>query len=485
MATVSQFGKLGDPYQITKDINIFRDDKDILDRAVEGYEEKVPLLSQIGIGFTLPGLAIDAAETAKYGRDAYRDFSSGDVKRGLMNTGIAGLSALGFVPVIGDYLKGLGKEPLQQGLLALPPPPSMRFEVGKPIDERKFSDKELRVLQNDFNAVQKFDNADEMFETAKRVNPSFQNEINKIAGNLGHRTVGNPGETKLSMIGDMAEQEGKVIYSGAGKDFELDEFVGNIDEATGQPLGQVKKIPRIIEKSAQKYGGDINQITDPIRTRVIVDTAQEAREVANQIGKRFEMIDSGNQVNVVGMRDRKLNIRYTDPNTGEQVIAEIGVTTLPMHKAAEIAHHDYNLVRTVLKEFKSTIPGVETVDNIPPAIKKYYDISMENMKEVFGEADKMIDKSWLELKNVKKYRYGGYVTSGNSGSSAPSLPNSFSKSSLEMFPTFIHSGSNITSAGTQESDPDGMYLSNEFLSPPSITTEGTPSQLKYKLPDIF
>ena len=110
---------------------------------------------------------------------------------------------------------------------------------------------------------------------------------------------------------------------------------------------------------------------------------------------------------------------------------------------------------------------------------------MAIIKEVFGEADKMIDKSWLELKNVKKYRYGGYVTSGNSGSSAPSLPNSFSKSSLEMFPTFIHSGSNITSAGTQESDPDGMYLSNEFLSPPSITTEGTPSQLKYKLPDIF
>lgn len=475
MATVSQFAKLGDPYQITKDINIFRDDKDILDRAVEGYEEKVPLLSQIGIGLTLPGLAIDAAETAKYGRDAYRDFSSGDVKRGLMNTGIAGLSALGFVPVVGDYLKALGKEPLQQGLLALPLPPSMRFKVGKPIDERIFKaegkEEEFKQVQKAFNSVQNFKNADEMFETAKRVNPSFQNDINKIAGDLGHRTVGNPGETKLATT--------------AGKDMELDKLVGDIDQATGQPAGQVKKIPRIIEKSAQKYGGDVNQMTDPIRTRIIVDTAQEAREVANQIGKRFEMIDSGNQVNVVGMRDRKLNIRYADPNTGEQVIAEIGVTTLPMHQAAEIAHHDYNLVRTTLKEFKSTIPGVETVDNIPPAIKKYYDISMENMKEVFGEADKMIDESWLELKNVKKYRYGGYVTSGNSGSSAPSLPNSFSKSSLEMFPTFIHSGSNITSAGTQESDPDGMYLSNEFLSPPSITTEGTPSQLKYKLPDIF
>ena len=34
----------------TNDIDIF--DKDLLDRAVETYEEEVPLLAQIGIGYT-------------------------------------------------------------------------------------------------------------------------------------------------------------------------------------------------------------------------------------------------------------------------------------------------------------------------------------------------------------------------------------------------------------------------------------------------
>ena len=97
----------------TNDIDIF--DKDLLDRAVETYEEEVPLLAQIGIGFTPQGLAIDAAETAKYGRDAFREFSKGNVKSGFMNTGIAGLSALGAVPFIGDTLKHFGKKPLKKG----------------------------------------------------------------------------------------------------------------------------------------------------------------------------------------------------------------------------------------------------------------------------------------------------------------------------------------------------------------------------------
>jgi len=447
----------------TNDIDIF--DKDLLDRAVETYEEEVPLLAQIGIGFTPQGLAIDAAETAKYGRDAFREFSKGNVKSGFMNTGIAGLSALGAVPFIGDTLKHFGKKPLKKGLeqLSLPPPKAQSFKVGDPVDERTLSEVELRETQDAFNSIQQFDSADEMFDSAKKLNPKFQSDINTIAGDLGHRTVGNPGETKLA----------SKLQTG-------------IDEATGAPLGQVKKKPRLIEKSAQKYGGDINQITDPIRTRVIVETAQEAREVANQISKKYQTIDSGNQVNVVGMRDRKLNIRYIDPNSGESIVAEIGVTTLPMHKAAEVAHEDYNAVRSVLTEFKSLDPNVKTIDNIPPQIKKYFDQSMENMKEVFSEADLEIDSSWLELTNIKKYRYGGHVTSGNFGSSLPIIPNSFSKSSFERFPTFIHSGSNITSAGTQESEPEGMYLSNEFLlSPPSTTTDGTPSQLKYKLPDIF
>jgi len=91
------------------DVDIFKQPKDLLDRSVEAYDENVPLAGKLAIGFTPQGLAIDAAEVGKYGRDAYRDFGSGDLGSGAMNLGIAGLSALGFIPFVGDLLKAGGK----------------------------------------------------------------------------------------------------------------------------------------------------------------------------------------------------------------------------------------------------------------------------------------------------------------------------------------------------------------------------------------
>ena len=39
-------------------INIFAPQEDLLDMGVKAYEENVPLLGQIGVGLTPPGLAI-------------------------------------------------------------------------------------------------------------------------------------------------------------------------------------------------------------------------------------------------------------------------------------------------------------------------------------------------------------------------------------------------------------------------------------------
>ena len=56
-------------------INVFND-KDFLDVAVEGYEENVPLLGQIGIGVTPVGVGIDLAESVKYGRQGLGELSA-------------------------------------------------------------------------------------------------------------------------------------------------------------------------------------------------------------------------------------------------------------------------------------------------------------------------------------------------------------------------------------------------------------------------
>ena len=61
---------------LTDNVNIFAPEKDILDRAVEGYEENVPLVGQIAAGFTPPGMAMDVVAAGKYGRDAVGELAS-------------------------------------------------------------------------------------------------------------------------------------------------------------------------------------------------------------------------------------------------------------------------------------------------------------------------------------------------------------------------------------------------------------------------
>ena len=95
-------------------INVF--EPDLLDRAVTGYEENVPLLAQIAAGFTPPGMAMDIAAAGTYGRDAARNIAEGDYGKAALYGGIAGLSALGAVPILGDLARG-PKSVLKQMML--------------------------------------------------------------------------------------------------------------------------------------------------------------------------------------------------------------------------------------------------------------------------------------------------------------------------------------------------------------------------------
>tara|TARA_R100001460_G_C3557476_1_gene175597 strand:- start:1534 stop:3210 length:1677 start_codon:yes stop_codon:yes gene_type:complete len=521
-------------------IDIF-DDRDLLDRAVETYEEEVPLLAQIGIGFTPQGIAIDAAETAKYGRDAYRDFSKGNLKSGFMNTGIAGLSALGAVPIVGDALKYFGKKPLknllEESIKKTPdslevPIKNINFSTtskgsGRGLDAKnmmesagdEFSYKgvtinkrqPIEVLQNQdgtyealggnttlrilsesdvqnvpvkvFNNVDEFkqyDNfrkqnkkavrqqqaqelqpeinsptleeltrklggeklekevarqfnntannfvdANDMFRVAKELNGGFQKSMEDVAQGLGFRTVGNPGESLIS--------QGVPV--------------GKIDLDTGFPAGQVKKPNRIEEKAELKYDKDVNQLTDAIRTRILVNSTDDAEKVVQELQKKYRIIDSGNQRNAMGMRDRKLNLLYQDPKTGKTIISEVGITHPEMHKAAEKSHKLYENWRTTMREYKG-------VTEMPPEVRQGL-INQENtMRYYFRQADQKIDPSWIDnlvskpgksltpdwdssFSFAEKFATGGQVL-GNVGNTSPMTPKYSSNSGLESLSALMN-----------------------------------------------
>ena len=561
-------------------------DKDMLDVAVESYEQNVPLAAQIGIGFTPAGIGIDVAEATKYGRDAYRQAMQGNLGQAGISAGIATLSTLGIIPLLGDLIKSGGK-PALKGLAKsietdtatdLVPINKLKFDASskgsgrgkdaknqaqsviegtsykgvtadkrQPIEVLQNPDGSLTVLggntttrilreegvpdvpvtifktKEDFdiydqvrkrdkialreqkasmlvpqigspsleelirrvggssleksvakqfnNQAHNFRSVDEMFDTAREINTGFQKSIGDIASSMNLKTLGNPGETNLA----------KGVK-------EL-----KIDPATGHFAGEVKKMPRMIEKANTKYGGDVNQITDSIRTRILAETTEEADEVAKRIADRFPTIDSGNQVNALGLRDRKLNILYKDPQSGKTLIAEIGITPSSMHIAAEQSHKYYEPYRKFLEKYKG--------QDVPLEVREQM-INQENMmRYLFRKAETDIHPSWLSddiakkpgvvktpdyaregVEYVEKFSTGGQVV-GRAGKSSPMMPNSDSKSGLESLAP-LREMSAYTGPSPFRQFSSSAPIKNTSSTPRSTLgakTAGSPSQEKYKL----
>ena len=132
---------------MNQDVDIFAPEPDALDKAVTAFEENVPLAGQIAVGLTPAGIAVDVAEVGKYGRDALRDFSEGRVGSGLGNVGIAGLSALGLIPIIGDLAKAGGKSVIKLQFLQRTPEGRQKLGQQAGDDVRQIFDEPIPITE--------------------------------------------------------------------------------------------------------------------------------------------------------------------------------------------------------------------------------------------------------------------------------------------------------------------------------------------------
>lgn len=163
---------------------------------------------------------------------------------------------------------------------------------------REFGVKMEKEFDKTFNLHQEgLKTVDDLFETAQRANSQFQKEIIEIADGFNLKSTSAPGEP----ITD------PTVFKF------LDKIDGlNIDIRTGHYPGTVKLPSSILRKSKAKYNGDPSQITDSMRTRIIAETPEEADALAKAISSKWAAKDSGNQINMFGYIDRKLNIQYID-----------------------------------------------------------------------------------------------------------------------------------------------------------------------------
>ena len=557
-------------------IDIFTPQQDLLDRGVIAYEENVPLLGQVAAGFTPPGMGIDLLSAGKYGRDAFRDFAAGQGREGAINLGIAGLSALGAIPLIGDLARG-PKSLLRQALTPKTKDPLLKGidtsqadeivdikNINKPKDvsgkqvksEEKRVGEATKLLEKSATGssykgvsvekrqpievlkkpdgtfeqlggkstlealelsgvkqipVKVFDNLQEYntFDFIRKNNKKLQREVDSIKL---LPTKGNPTfESPVRQLGNKMEQQFKFSFNkhqgditsaeqlfdralrlnpqfqmaidgvrdslGLGKGFNPvgGKVIGEIDEATGFPVGEVKLMPRTIEKVMTKYDGDFSQITDPIRTRIVVNTPQQEKQAAEAIAKLFPTVD-GERVLMKksGYLDRKLNVQVTGPN-GEKIIGEIGIVTQPMLDAADKAHGFYEAYRKT----NFGLPDGTDIRKI-----KAEGLRLEKaMQEIFGAAGKEIDPNFFK-DVVERFFSGGYVSAGKSGRLSPMTPNMFSNSDFDNLEPSTKKS--FTWSGVASLQPSSVSVTGNvnpllFSGVTSTITAGDRSQEKYNV----
>ena len=550
--------------------------------GVKAYEENVPLIGQIAAGFTPPGMGIDLLSAGKYGRDAFRDFTSGQGKEGAINLGIAGLSALGAIPLIGDLARG-PKSYLRQALTPKTPNPlekaiskegadevininkinkitdpetgavikspparvedataqmkstsagyeykGVKQEPRQPIEVLVQPDGSLQQLAGKSSMealesagvssvpIKKFASQEEFlaYDKSRKLNKEIKRVKNsvKLQPKAGSRTL----EQSLEPFGSKTEKQVKQIFNGHQADittgsvdedalflFErakrlnpqfqksIDDIAvemnkktttnpggepGAINMETGSLDGQVKLVPRMVEKASDKYAGDVSQMTDAIRTRIIVNTPAEEVELAKKIADKFPTIDSGRVLKPEGYIDRKLNIQFTGTN-GEKIIAEVGLITDEMWKASDKAHKIYDDFRTLFPKGMPTDPALlaKYTDDVIREGRKM----QSQMKEVFGPAGKKIDQDFFDL-DISKFAMGGAVSyaTGRSGKVPPIVPNfSLKEVSDNSVPSTKKSATCAGLAGIHESS---LIKNPRLPSGTGSMTAGPFSQAKYK-----
>ena len=146
------------------------------------------------------------------------------------------------------------------------------------------------------------------------------------------------------------------------------------------------------------------------------------RELAKAIADKFPAIDSGRVLKAdTGYIDRKLNIQFTGSN-GEKIIAEVGLITPEMWRAANKAHPLYEEFRSILPKGMPRDPK-QLAGVTDEALNRARGLQKE-MKQIFGDAGAKIDQEFFDL-DVQKFAMGGAVThsTGKFGKVPPMVPN--------------------------------------------------------------
>ena len=168
-----------------------------------------------------------------------------------------------------------------------------------------------------------------------------------------------------------------VLERGAKNHADLTEQIRVAATKVGadQKLADLKTMQRLREKVDEKYGGDLNQISDAARGGVNVNTVEIADAFVAELAKKYKLVDEGYKFTGEGYFDRKLAVLFEDGQVGEVQIWPLG-----MFDAKDTKGHDlYKIYRTK-----------NTPEDVRMAAK-------EEMLQIYGEVAANLPDSWKAI----------------------------------------------------------------------------------------
>jgi hypothetical protein len=309
-------------------------------------------LKEDPVGFALDVLPVTGEIRSGMDADKFSDLANearaaGDTKAADLYEQIVTLSASGAVPLMGMGARAgrraainAAEEAIKKGSVteaskmldevdAVNAPRLELPETGRPVRASEYgADGFKAITRNMYKHQADVSTPAEMVARAERIGPGFQTAIRNITDDLG------------------------LVKS----------------ETFG--VKQVKSL-----ENKLKRGYELGSVTDPIRTRILINTVQEADEVVNRIAEMMPVQDRGFQQHTTsGYFDRKLNVMYTDPN-GERLLGEIQITTPEMLEAVDgKGHRLYEVERALTERYGAEVPTthIRRFENMQRAQKELY-----------------------------------------------------------------------------------------------------------------
>lgn len=293
--------------------------------------------------------------------------------------GLGGLGDLAVaIPVVGGAISAGLKAPaaIRKGITTLT---RTMPAIDRPVYTPKLNQRGGKSMVREAEANIKAEQADlasaaQMINRAQRLNPGFQNKVKRVADELG------------------MQKAPKYIRMKDGSDFDV----------------EVKSANSISQKMERK-GLTPPDFTDAIRTRVLVDSADQADEAVRRFSKLFPTLDRGWQViPSTGYFDRKLNVVHIDPITRQKMVGEIQISTKAMEDAAKPGHKWYEISRDLEKQFGVKDPDT-ALEIIPESHRGIYENAVNEQIRLYGEARKQVDPAILR-QVIEKFAEGGIAT---------------------------------------------------------------------------